>query len=146
MAKNPNRPISPHLDIYRRGPAMMVSITHRATGFILATVGVMTLLWWLAAIGGGIESYTTFRSFVVDAGKDAEIQYVVINWFFRLALLAVLFSFFQHLFSGIRHLVMDMGANFELGANNTSAWLVYIASMTATGVAAFYIIWKTQGL
>jgi len=71
MAKNPNRPLSPHLQVYRWSPQMAISIFHRATGFILATVGMITLLWWLSAIGGGAESYATFQKYVVSAGESA---------------------------------------------------------------------------
>jgi len=71
MAKNPNRPLSPHLQIYRWSPQMAVSIFHRATGFVMATAGMMTLLWWLSAIGGGADSYATFQKYVVSAGEGA---------------------------------------------------------------------------
>ncbi len=142
MASKAERPISPHLGIYRRGVHMMASITHRATGFILATAGMLTLLWWLSSIGGGEESYQTFLTYVVDAGEEATGFQTASNWFFRLLALGVIFSFFQHLFSGIRHLVMDMGAGFELNANRTSAWLVFIAAFTATGLVALYVIYE----
>ncbi|HEV7233999.1 MAG TPA: succinate dehydrogenase, cytochrome b556 subunit, partial [Sphingorhabdus sp.] len=60
MGQTPTRPLSPHLQIYRWSPQMAISILHRATGFVLATAGMLTFLWWLAAIGGGAESYATF--------------------------------------------------------------------------------------
>ena len=102
MAQNPNRPISPHLQIYRWGPHMAVSIFHRATGFVLATAGMLTLLWWIASIAGGPESYASFQSWVVSAGAEATGLQTAANWFFRLLGLAVTYSFFQHFFSGIR--------------------------------------------
>jgi succinate dehydrogenase / fumarate reductase cytochrome b subunit len=124
---------------------MMASIIHRASGFIIATAGMLTLLWWLSAIGGGTESYATFQKWVVSAGKDATGAQVSVNWLFRLLGLVVAWSFFQHFFSGLRHLVMDMGAGYELNANRTWAIAVFIASITATAMLALYIVWKALG-
>ena len=54
------------------------------------------------------------RNMYVGAGDNATSVELAINWFFRLLALAVIYSFFQHLFSGLRHLVLDMGAGYEL--------------------------------
>lgn len=145
MAQNPNRPVSPHLQIYRWGPHMAVSIFHRVTGFVLATAGMLTLLWWIAAIAGGPESYATFQSYVVSAGAEASGTQVAINWLFRLVGLAVLFSFFQHLFSGIRHLLMDLGAGYELKTNRTWSIAVFIAALTATALVAMLVASRFMG-
>jgi succinate dehydrogenase / fumarate reductase cytochrome b subunit len=146
MAQNPNRPISPHLQVYKWGPHMAVSIFHRATGFVLATAGMLTLLWWLASIASGPESYATFQAYVVTAGEEATQWQSVSNWFFRLVALAVLFSFFQHFFSGIRHLLMDLGAGYELTTSRTWSIAVFIASLTATAVAAMFAISRFLGI
>jgi succinate dehydrogenase / fumarate reductase, cytochrome b subunit len=146
MAQNPNRPISPHLQVYKWGPHMAISIFHRATGFVLATAGMMTLLWWLASIAGGQESYATFQKYVVSAGADATQWEMVGNWFFRLLALGVTFSFFQHLFSGLRHLLMDIGAGYELGTSRNSALFAFIASLTATGVVALFAVSRFLGV
>lgn len=145
MGQNASRPLSPHLQIYRWGPHMAVSIFHRATGFVLATAGILTLLWWLAAIGGGAESYATFQKYVVSAGKEATIWHVAANWFFRLLALGVVWSFFQHLFSGLRHFVLDMGAGYELKSNRAWSIVVFIASATATGLVAAVAIARMIG-
>ena len=145
MAQNPNRPVSPHLQIYRWGPHMAVSIFHRVTGFVLATAGMLTLLWWIAAIAGGPESYATFQSYVVSAGAEASGTQVAINWLFRLVGLAVLYSFFQHLFSGIRHLLMDLGAGYELKTNRTWSIAVFIAALTATALVAMLVASRFMG-
>ena len=97
MGQQSGRPLSPHLQIYRWSPQMAISIFHRATGFVLATAGMVTLLWWLSAIGGGAESYATFQKYVVSAGDDATGLQTASNWFFRLLALGVTYSFFQHL-------------------------------------------------
>lgn len=145
MAQNPNRPISPHLQIYRWGPHMAVSIFHRATGFVMATAGMLTLLWWLASIAGGPESYATFQSYVVSAGEEATGTQVAIYWFFRLLALGITYSFFQHMFSGIRHLLMDLGAGYELKTVRTWSIAVYIAALTATALVAMLVAARFMG-
>ena len=132
MAKNPNRPLSPHLQVYRWSPQMAISIFHRATGFVLATAGMMTLLWWLSAIGGGAQSYATFQQYVVSAGADGTALHIASNWFFRLVGLAVTFSFFQHLASGLRHFVLDTGAGYELGANRNWSLITMLVPVALT--------------
>jgi succinate dehydrogenase / fumarate reductase, cytochrome b subunit len=146
MAQNPNRPISPHLQIYRWGPHMAISIFHRATGFVLATAGMLTLLWWLYAIAQGPEAYATFQTYTVSAGAEATGWQTASNWFFRLLALAVVWSFFQHFFSGLRHLLMDMGAGYELGTSRNSSLLVFIASLTATGAVALLVASRYMGV
>lgn len=146
MAQNPNRPISPHLQIYRWGPHMAVSIFHRATGFVLATAGMLTLLWWIASIAGGPESYASFQSWVVSAGAEATGLQTAVNWFFRLLGLAVTYSFFQHFFSGIRHLLMDLGAGYELTTVRTWSIAVFIAALTATALVAMLVASRFLGI
>jgi succinate dehydrogenase / fumarate reductase, cytochrome b subunit len=146
MAQNPARPLSPHLQVYKWGPHMAASIFHRATGFVLATAGMLTLVWWLYAIAQGPEAYATFQSYAVSAGKEATGWQTASNWFFRLVALGVVWSFFQHFFSGLRHLFMDMGAGFELNANRTGAMIVFIAAATATGLVALLVASRFLGI
>ncbi len=145
MAQNPNRPISPHIGVYKWGPHMAISILHRATGFALATAGMMTLLWWLYAIATGPEAYASFQSYAVNAGSEATIWQSAANWFFRLLALGVTWSFFQHFFSGIRHLLMDLGAGYELTTNKTWSLLVFIAALSATGITALLVASRYMG-
>ena len=145
MGQQKNRPLSPHLQIYRWSPQMAISIFHRATGFVLATAGMLTLLWWLSAIGGGAESYATFQKYVVAAGDSATGFQTAANWLFRLVALAVTFSFFQHLFSGLRHLVLDMGAGYELKTNRTWALAAFVAAFFATALVALVVASRTIG-
>jgi succinate dehydrogenase / fumarate reductase, cytochrome b subunit len=146
MAQKQIRPLSPHVWHYRWGVHMMASIMHRISGFILATAGMFALLWWLSAIASGEESYAAFQTWVVYAGDKATTGQVVVNWLFRLLGLVVAWSFFQHFFSGLRHLIMDIGAGYELDTNRTWSIAVFIASMTATGLLALYIAWKATGI
>lgn len=112
----------------------------------MATAGMLTLLWWLSAIGGGVEAYATFQKYAVSAGDEATTWQVVSNWFFRLVALAVTFSFFQHLFSGLRHLVLDMGAGYELKTNRTWALAAFIAAFFATALVALVVASRFFGV
>lgn len=129
-----HRPLSPHLQIWKWGPHMAVSIVHRATGTILATAGVAVLVWWLLAIASGPEAYQTFSHYVVSAGEGGSTFAVILNWLFRLAAFVVSWAFFQHMLSGIRHLVMDMGAGYELKTNKTWALATFAGSFTLTAL------------
>ncbi len=146
MGQKSTRPLSPHLQIYRWSPQMAISIFHRATGFVLATAGMLTLLWWLSAIGGGEENYAVFKSYVVSAGENPTTFQITSNWFFRLVALAVTFSFFQHLFSGLRHFVLDMGAGYELKANRTWALVAFVAAIFATALVAMVVASRVIGV
>jgi succinate dehydrogenase / fumarate reductase cytochrome b subunit len=110
---------------YRWSAAMLASILHRATGDGMATIGTLLLVWWLAAIASGAEAYATFLDvFTTSSGALNPIGWIVgvgLTW-----------SLFQHMMSGIRHLVMDTGAAFELKLNRTLAMLTFVASTLLT--------------
>ena len=127
MAKAPPRPLSPHLTVWRWGPHMLVSILHRVTGAGLSIVGLAVLTWWLTALAGGTEAYATFAK--AAAHPVGIIVLVGLTW-----------AFFQHLFSGIRHLVMDTGAGFELDTNKRFAILTLIGSLLLTALLWVYIL------
>ena len=130
-SRNPARPLSPHLQIWRWGPHMLVSILHRATGSGMATVGALLLVWWLAALAGGAESYAAFQDvFTTDAGS-LNLLGVVIG-------VGLTLSLFQHMMSGLRHLVLDTGAGYELKANKTWAMLTMVAAVALT--AMFWLV------
>jgi len=128
-SKAPNRPLSPHLMHVRWPINMMVSIIHRATGSGMATVGTALLVWWLAALAAGKESYAYFMSWFT--GDWAPLGYVIG--------VGLTLSLFQHMASGVRHFVMDVGANYELKGNRTTAWLTFAFSLTATVLFWAYV-------
>jgi len=101
-----NRPLSPHLSIWKWGPHMAVSILHRVSGDGMAFVALPVMLWWLGALASGSEAYSTFET--VATSPIGYLVLVGISW-----------AFFNHLSSGIRHFVMDMGAGYELKTNRT---------------------------
>ncbi|MEO7277015.1 MAG: succinate dehydrogenase, cytochrome b556 subunit [Sphingomicrobium sp.] len=127
MPQTNARPLSPHLTIWRWGPHMVVSILHRATGMALSIAGLALLTWWLSAIAGGADDYAGF-----SRALTSPLGLVV--------LIGLTWSFFQHLLSGIRHLVMDTGAAFELGINKTFALLTIFGSLILTALVWAYIL------
>jgi succinate dehydrogenase / fumarate reductase cytochrome b subunit len=106
---------------------MIVSILHRAAGVALSFGGLAILTWWLFAIAKGADAYDTFAT--VAKSPVGIIILIGITW-----------SFIQHLLSGIRHLVMDTGATFELGINKTFANLTMIGSLIITAAIWVYVL------
>ncbi len=125
MAKAANRPLSPHLSIWKWGPAMAVSILHRVSGNGLAVAGLLVLLWFLGAVAAGPEAYVAFM-------RHAD------TWYGMLVLIGISWAFFNHLSSGIRHLVLDAGAGFEVERNN--AWSVITILVGILLTAAFWAV------
>jgi succinate dehydrogenase / fumarate reductase cytochrome b subunit len=133
-----NRPISPHLQIWRWGPAMLVSILHRVTGNGLTFAGIALLLWWVGAIAGGEASYDTFIAYVWtgSAGPLAAITSIL----GKLVLIGLTWAFFQHLASGVRHLVLDIGAGYELETNARWSVLTMVFSVLATALFWAFVL------
>ena len=130
MHRNPDRPLSPHLSIWRWGPHMAVSILHRVTGAGLAIVGLTVLVWWLLAAASGATSYEIFAGWAT--WRWSLLFWVPLTWAFWMKTLA-----------GLRHLVMDIGAGFELRTNKTWAVLVMIGSVLLTAATwAAIVAWK----
>lgn len=121
MARNPDRPLSPHLTIWKWGPGMLVSILHRATGDALAVAGLAVLTWWLWALADGDASFTTF-------GEAAASPLGIV------VLLGLTWAFWQHTLSGIRHLVLDSGAGYERRVNRFWSVLTIAGSLFLTAL------------
>ncbi|HEX8449034.1 MAG TPA: succinate dehydrogenase, cytochrome b556 subunit [Allosphingosinicella sp.] len=127
MSRNPNRPLSPHLSVYKWGPHMTVSILHRITGGGLATVGAAALVWWLVAAASGKEAYESFAK-------------VATSWIGIVVGVGLTWAFFQHTLSGLRHLVMDIGAGFEIRRNKFWATMTLAGSVLLTAALWLYIV------
>ena len=126
MARNPGRPLSPHLTIWRWGPHMLVSILHRATGTAMALGGGVMLASWLTALASGEESYARYVDLMTsDEGGRLNLVPAVI-------LIGLTWSFLQHLCSGVRHLLLDTGAGYELKVNKIGALSTMVISVTLT--------------
>ena len=124
---------------------MLVSILHRVTGSALAIAGLAVLTWWLIAIAGTPADYDFFQGFIaVLTGRTFGQAETALQWIVNV--LAVLigvglsWSFFQHLLSGMRHLVMDTGAGFELTTNKRFAILTIVGSILLTALLWVWLL------
>jgi succinate dehydrogenase / fumarate reductase cytochrome b subunit len=127
-----NRPLSPHLQIWRWGPAMLVSILHRVTGNGLAFAGLGLLLWWIGAIAAGEASYQVFIAYIWT-GTASPLS-VLTSILGKVVLIGLTWAFFQHLATGLRHLVLDIGAGYELSTNARWSMLTLVFSVLATAL------------
>ncbi|MBM4192025.1 MAG: succinate dehydrogenase, cytochrome b556 subunit [Gammaproteobacteria bacterium] len=121
------RPLSPHIGVYKFGYTMATSIVHRATGIVLS-VGLIALTYWLIAAASGPESYTS--AVTVLAGGLG--QFLIGGW---------LFAFSYHLLNGLRHLNWDLGRGLEKAEARGSATIVVVATLLLAGAfiyAAFF--------
>ena len=129
MSRNPDRPLAPHLTVWKWGPHMLVSILHRVTGGALATIGAAILVWWLAAAAASPQAYATFMGWAT-------------SWLGIVVAIGLTWAFWQHTLSGLRHLVMDTGAGFELGRNKFWALMTLAGSLVLT---ALFWLWIAKG-
>jgi succinate dehydrogenase / fumarate reductase cytochrome b subunit len=125
------RPLSPHLSIWKWGPHMVVSILHRASGSILGFVGLPLLLWWLGALASGPEAYASFTQWIW-AGEDGDGLQALANLLAKAALVVTTWALFEHTLSGLRHYVLDMGAGYELVTNKRWSHAVLIGAPVLT--------------
>src|SRR4051794_39114843 len=93
------RPLSPHLLIYKPMPTMVMSIVHRVTGAALY-LGTMLMVWWLIAAASGPNAYARMGSFMN-------------SWFGRLILFGYTWALLHHMLGGIRHFIWDAGYGFS---------------------------------
>jgi succinate dehydrogenase / fumarate reductase cytochrome b subunit len=100
---------------------MAVSILHRVTGDGLAIVGGIGLVWWLLAAASGPAAYDYFLGWA-----KSPLGYLV--------LIGLTWAFFEHLLSGLRHFVLDIGAGYELKVNKSWSILIPFLSIIITGV------------
>jgi succinate dehydrogenase / fumarate reductase, cytochrome b subunit len=115
------RPLSPHLQIYRPQISMVLSILHRMTGVALL-LGAAWLTWWLTALAAGPEAFAQQQRFA--ASPVGQIALAGLAW-----------SLFYHLCNGLRHLAWDAGYGFALPAMRKSGWAVVIGSFALTALA-----------
>ena len=113
-----NRPLSPHLQIYKLPMLALLSITHRATGVALCA-GAIIFVYWLAALAAGPDAY-------------ARAQVLLMGWFGQLVIFAFTWALYYHLCNGIRHLVWDMGYGLDIESADRSGIKVLWASAILT--------------
>jgi succinate dehydrogenase / fumarate reductase cytochrome b subunit len=127
----PSRPLSPHLQIYRRGHTMVLSILHRATGIALSA-GVLVLACWLLGVASGPEVYNALK-----ARLD--------SWAGLVLLAGFAVAFWYHFVAGIRHLVFDTGRSLERAEARRSAIVVVVATLVRVA-ATLWAVLRQRGL
>ena len=113
-----NRPLSPHLQVYRPQLTSILSILHRITGVVI-WAGAVMMTYWIASATYGPEAF-------------ARAQWFLGSWFGRLVLLGLTGATFYHLANGIRHLAWDIGWGYEMDKLNISGWAVLIFTVVMT--------------
>ena len=116
-----NRPLSPHLQIYKPQITSGVSILHRMTGFFLS-IGTLHLAYWLGALAYGPDAFAAAQEFFT-------------SWLGYLILFGWSGCFFYHLCNGIRHLFWDVGMGFEIEQTEKSGVWVFIGTAVLTVLA-----------
>jgi succinate dehydrogenase / fumarate reductase cytochrome b subunit len=112
------RPLSPHLQIYRPMLTMMMSIAHRLSG-VGNSVGFLLLAWWLLAVAAGPDQYAQVSSFFSSLPGRALL--FLFSW-----------SLIHHMLGGIRHLIWDTGHGLDKLSIEVFAWATIIGSITLT--------------
>ena len=115
-----NRPLSPHLQVYKPQITSILSITHRITGVVLC-IGAVLLTYWLMAATYGPDAFAT-------------AQAILGSWLGILVLFGVVFSLWYHLANGIRHLAWDAGWGFEMSQLTTSGYAVLVVAVVLSVV------------
>jgi succinate dehydrogenase / fumarate reductase cytochrome b subunit len=118
MKAQNNRPLSPHLQIYRLPLSAILSITHRASGVILS-IAALVIVWVLSAAASDADSYATAYSHLA-------------SWYGQIFLIGVTFSLYLHFCNGIRHLFWDVGMGFELETADKTAKMVIAGAIILT--------------
>lgn len=113
-----NRPLSPHLQVYKPQMSSAMSITHRATGIALS-LGTLLLAYWLVAAASGDAYFETAQALVGSI-------------FGRLCLFGWSFALFYHMCNGIRHLFWDLGKGLDLADATKTGWLAIIGACLLT--------------
>lgn len=124
------RPLSPHLQVYRPQITSVLSIVHRLTGVAL-TLGTLLLTWWLVSAAYGPDAFAHAQAFFA-------------SWLGQLLLWAFTFALFYHLGNGIRHLAWDFGWGFELSQLRASG-LAMLAFAVAGSLLTLIVAYATRG-
>mgnify|MGYP001137117301 FL=1 len=120
------RPLSPHLQVYRKQVQMMTSITHRATGIALA-VGGLLVVCGLLQLAAGEDSFNRFKGII---GSPVGMV-LLFGWSWAL---------FYHLCNGIRHLIQDAGLGYEIPQFVRSSWLSVAGSIVLTAATWAWVM------
>ena len=118
-----NRPLSPHLTIYRPQMTSISSIFVRITGNALL-VSTLLLIWWLLAASSSAAAF-------------AVADYVITSWFGDIVMMLSLWALWYHTLGGVRHLIWDTGRGLELKTAERMGWMMIIGSLVFTALTVF---------
>ena len=118
-----NRPLSPHLTIYRPQMTSISSIFVRITGNALL-VSTLLLIWWLLAAPSSDAAF-------------AVADYVITSWFGDIVMMLSLWALWYHTLGGVRHLIWDTGRGLELKTAERMGWMMIIGSLVLTALTVF---------
>lgn len=125
MATPDNRPISPHLQVYKLPLTGIISISHRMTGVMLA-FGLLLFVYVACSVAGGEEGYLAMQSLLGI-------------WPLKLAYWGFVYALFFHLCHGVRHLIWDAGQGFALETLNRYALIELAASLALTVITFIFV-------
>ena len=112
------RPLSPHLQIYRMTLTMAMSIVHRVTGAALY-FGTLLLVWWLIAVSSSATQFDIVSAFFA-------------SWVGQLVLFGYTWALLHHMLSGLRHFVWDLGYGFKASEREALTWGALIGGISLT--------------
>ena len=113
-----NRPLSPHLQIYRPQMTSISSILTRISGNALIVAAAL-IVWWLLAAATG-PRYFDF------------VNAIIRSWFGKLVFLGSIWAVWYHFLAGLRHLHYDSGRGFDIPTTNKTGWGIVLGSVGLT--------------
>lgn len=120
-----DRPLSPHLSVYKFKYTLLTSILNRLTGLALS-LGLLLLVYWLTALSRGLQAYE-------------QAMRLLSHGVAKLVYAALLLSFCYHLAAGIRHLVWDTARGMERGQAYRSSWILAAATVVLALVLGYFL-------
>ena len=112
------RPLSPHLQVYKPQLTSLLSIIHRGTGVFLS-LGALLLTCWLVGLATSEQAFNNLQQY-----SSA--------WYGKVILIAFVFSLYFHLANGVRHLFWDVGMGLEISTTYKSGYAVVAFSLILT--------------
>jgi len=125
------RPLSPHLSVYKFKYTLLTSILNRLTGLALS-LGLLLFIYWLTMLSRGAQAYG--QALPVLSHVAAKVVYG-----------GALVAFCYHLCAGVRHLVRDTGHGMERGQAYRSSWIVAAAAVILAGVLGYFLFCPSAG-
>lgn len=103
-----NRPLSPHMTIYRWPLAAMASILTRVTGNAML-ISALLIVWWFLAAASGPEAFAVADGFLR-------------SWFGDLVMFFSVLGLWYHALAGIRHMIWDRVVGLDLPTARMLNW------------------------